>query len=409
MKTLIHAFLLSLVCVGYAEAQWVAHPTSVTKNLYSIHFASKDIGFATGWDEYGSVVLRTTNGGNSWAQTAFDSQLVFGVHSLSDKHIFVAGYDTRYGCAAILETTDGGSEWQEKFAPECFGFYMLAFPSPTTGFVCGYDGAILKTTDAGASWAATETNTDVVFRSMVFPDTRVGYAVGGQEFNIPDRIYKTTDSGASWTLIKDYLRTRSIGSIYFADSLTGFVAGSDYKAFESIYKTTDGGYSWAEVYSGPNKDIVLQAIDFVDAKHGYAVGSLGRIVETSDGGDSWQAVASGIQETLLSLDASTGGSEIFAAGMNGTLFSHTAPLAVHADASASGSPSVVHTPQGVLFRFASSPANAHLHLYDILGREMRDVTPQSSEYFVSDMSDGSYLWKYDDGAGKTSTGVLIVS
>ncbi|HEY6170829.1 MAG TPA: hypothetical protein VIX80_01100, partial [Candidatus Kapabacteria bacterium] len=134
---MIQTFLLSFVLVGYGEAQWVQHPASVTQNLYSINFATKDVGFASGWNEFGSVVLRTTNGGSAWHQTLVDSMLIFGIHSLTDKHIFIAGYDTRYGYSAILETTDGGYEWQERYIPECFGFYAFAFPSSTTGYVCG--------------------------------------------------------------------------------------------------------------------------------------------------------------------------------------------------------------------------------------------------------------------------------
>ncbi len=409
MKILIQAFLLSFVLVWYAEAQWVQHPTSVAQNLYSIHFATKDIGFASGWNEYGSVVLRTSDGGSTWNQTPFDSMLIFGIHSLTDKHIFVAGYDSRYGYAAILETTDGGYEWQEKFVPECFGFYAFAFPTPTTGYVCGYDGTILQTKDAGATWDRLETETSVVFRSIAFPSANIGYAVGGEHFNLPDQIYKTTDGGQSWNLHFNFWASRSIGAMYFRNNTTGFIVGSDYKTKECIYKTTNGGTTWVNVYSGPNKDIVLQGIDFANDMVGYAVGSLGRTLRTTDGGDTWETLSSGTEEALLAVDVSPSG-EAFTVGMNGSMFSYAPQSGVHASTASANAPRITYTSEGITFRFAASPANnAHLHIYDILGREIRDVAPHSSEYLLSGMSSGSYLWKYDDGSSKTSTGVLIVS
>lgn len=409
MKILIQTFLLSFVLVWCAEAQWVQHPTSVTQNLYGINFATKDVGFASGWDEYYSVVLRTSDGGTTWGQTPLDSMLVFGIHTQTDKHVFIAGYDQTCNCAMILETTDGGYEWQKKNAPEYFGFYSFAFPTPATGYVCGYGGGILRTKDGGASWQPLETGTTIVFRNIVFPSANIGYAVGGEHFNLPDQIYKTTDGGDSWELQRDFMGSRSVGAIYFHDEATGFIVGSDYKSKECVYKTIDGGTTWVNVYSGPNKDIVLQGIDFANDMVGYAVGSLGRIIETTDGGTTWSQMQIESDETLLDVDVSPDGT-VFATGLGGLVLSYSPQSGVHASTASANSPHITYTSEGVTFRFAASPAtNAHLHLYDILGREIRDVTPRSSEYLLSGVSSGSYLWKYDDGTGKASTGVLIVS
>lgn len=410
MKILIQAFLLSFVLVWYAEAQWVQHPTYATESLYGVHFVSKDVGFAAGWDTIGrSVILHTNDKGNTWNKTYIDSLLLFGIHSLSDKHILIAGYDWRYGYAAILETTDGGHEWKENHFPENFGFYGFAFPSATTGYVCGYNGDILQTNDAGATWVRLETGTGNVFRGITFPSVNVGFAFGGREFNLPDQIYKTTNGGETWEQQQDFSKSRSIGAMYFRDEMTGFHVGSDYKTNECIYKTTDGGATWINVYSGPNKNIVLQGIDFASDMVGYAVGSLGRTLRTTDGGDSWEPLSIGTDETLLALDVSPSG-EAFTVSDGGLLFSYAAQSGVHASTASASAPRITYTSEGVTFRFASSPAtNAHLHLYDILGREIRDETPRSSEYLLSGVSSGSYLWKYDDGSGKTTAGVMIVS
>lgn len=407
MKILVQTFLLSFVFVWYAEAQWVEHPTSVTKTLYDVHFTSANVGFASGWDFDGSVILRTNDGGKTWNRTLIDSVIIFGIHSLSDKHIFIAGYDSRYGYAAIFETTDGGYEWKENHFAESFGFYAFAFPTATTGYVCGYNGDILQTKNAGATWEKLETNTGVVFRGISFPSANVGYAFGGDQFNLPDQIFKTTNGGESWEQLQDFAASRSVGAMYFRDEMTGFHVGSDYKTKECVYKTTDGGVTWVNVYSGPSQEIVLQGIDFADDKVGYAVGLLGRTLRTSDGGNSWQPLSLGTDESMIAVTVSPKG-EAFAVGMSGLIFSYSAQSAVGNLSRTTDAVQLHYTPDGIMFRFATMPMNnAHLHLYDILGREIRDVTPHSSEYLLSGMRSGSYLWKYDDGNGTTTTGLIV--
>lgn len=409
MKILLQSLLLSFVLVWYANAQWVSRPTSVSQNLYGIEFATKDIGFASGWNEYYSVVLRTSDGGTTWAQTPLDSMLVFGIHTKSDKDVFIAGYDQTCNCAMILQTTDGGYEWQKKTVQEYFGFYSFTFPTATTGYVCGYGGGILRTKDGGASWQPLETGTDIVFRNIVFPSANVGYAVGGEHFNLPDQIYKTIDGGDSWELQRDFQGSRSVGDIYFRDEVTGFMVGSDYKAKECVYKTTDGGATWANTYSGPNKDIVLQAVDFASDMKGYAVGTLGRIIETTDGGDSWSEMELETNETLLDVTVSPDGT-VFATGLGGLLLSYSPQSYVHQPSAAGASAQITHSYGGIVFRFASENiAKGHLHIYDVLGRQMRDIELNASEYLLSGLSSGSYFWKYDDESGKQTSGFFIVS
>ena len=83
-----------------------------------------------------------------------------------------------------------------------------------------------------------------------------------------------------------------------------FVAGDDWSAQSS------GTTSW------------LMAVSFVDASHGWAVGTGGTILATSDGGATWTAQRSGTSQALEGVafvDASHG----WAVGTGGTILATT--------------------------------------------------------------------------------------
>lgn len=395
------------MCCLRVQGQWVVRETSINESLYDIQFVNDASGFASGWGAHGSVILKTNDGGTSWNTTLIDSVIMFGIHSFSDKQTIIAGYDSRFGHAAMFVTTDGGHEWKEEYFPNSFGFYAFAFPTSTTGYVCGYNGDILQTTNSGTSWQRLETGTGIVFRGISFPSTSVGYAFGGDQFNLPDQIFKTTNAGESWDQIQDFIASRSIGAMYFRDEMTGFLVGSDYKTKECIYKTTDGGMSWMNVYSGPSKDVVIQAIDFSDNEMGFAVGSHGRTLRTTDGGESWQPVSLTTDETLLAVTTTSSG-ETFTVGTNGVMYSYSPASAVTASSNTSTVLEVLHSSDGIQFRLSSvSSMPVKIHLYDILGREVREISIHGNSYLLSGLPNGTYIWKYDRSDGSTCTGLIV--
>ena len=76
----------------------------------------------------------------------------------------------------------------------------------------------------------------------------------------------------------------------------------------TIYFTRDTGVPespsntgrWQPIPSGVTS--TLLDIDFVDSRHGWAVGQDGTIIATSDGGETWQAQHTGFEITLRSVD-----------------------------------------------------------------------------------------------------------
>jgi photosystem II stability/assembly factor-like uncharacterized protein len=86
-----------------------------------------------------------------------------------------------------------------------------------------------------------------------------------------------------------------------------------------VYGTTDGGVTWTAHDTGAA--VILHAISFQDAMHGFAVGDTGTLLGTEDGGKTWLARTTGTKENLLS--AFTLGDLAWTGGFDGILLHST--------------------------------------------------------------------------------------
>ena len=73
----------------------------------------------------------------------------------------------------------------------------------------------------------------------------------------------------------------SLQAVQFVDASHGWAAGNG-----RILATSDGGRSWTRQYAGP---AALYQVDFTDTAHGWAVGK-NALLRTTDGGATWTAV-----------------------------------------------------------------------------------------------------------------------
>ncbi|HXG92343.1 MAG TPA: YCF48-related protein [Blastocatellia bacterium] len=226
--------------------------------------------------------------------------------------VFVAGdmRDPQGGdarIAVVVRTTDGGQTWAEKVIQqpnlEFEALNAIHFVSPQVGWVIGVDsaqdGILAKTSDGGESWAIQRLAFKQRPTTIFFADANTGW-IGGttliEENNIeedvgPSSILATTDGGQTWQPQMNL--PVSIYDIYFIDRTTGWATGS----FGAIYHTTDGGRNWdkqtselelgsvAPNFSGEGrKRWKLSGVHFTDADHGFVAAAAG---ETAQSGDGW--------------------------------------------------------------------------------------------------------------------------
>jgi photosystem II stability/assembly factor-like uncharacterized protein len=139
-------------------------------------------------------------------------------------------------------------------------------------------GTVIWTTgDAGRSWSehtALPGTGNVV--AVTFGDASHGWLLRNRRST--SDIYATADGGNTWTLEASF--GGNLYGIVSADSTHAWVYGPN-----ELAATTDG-HTWhrlpmpAESISG--------RVQFVDAVHGWVVGSPGGVFATSDGGQTWQ-------------------------------------------------------------------------------------------------------------------------
>lgn len=124
-----------------------------------------------------------------------------------------------------------------------------------------------------------------------FVDDQVGYVVGYTELD-GKVVVKTIDGGATWAEVYVHADAfNRIGSdLEVVDANTVWLGGytSPYDdSGEVKLVTRDGGVTWNEAPRTSNR-VGIDAIDFIDALHGWAVGAGGSIIATEDGGYTWQ-------------------------------------------------------------------------------------------------------------------------
>lgn len=270
-------FSLAFNLVAHAQS-WVQILPRPTSNwTHGIHF----IDYYTGWTVGdGGEILKTTDRGNSWTSLNSGVSTVLSDIQFIDKNTgWIAGGAGNQGL--ILKTTNGGTTWATKTSLTT-PLTSIYFVSPSLGWAVGSNGVILKTTDGGETWSTKVSGTTNFLKSVFFIDSNNGW-VGG----FTSTLLKTTDGGNTWAPQTSGL-DGDVTSVFFINSSTGLMTelGGTLNNPKSIIKrSTNGGASWSDLAEYPDFD--LYSVAFAGASDGWVVGSGGNIVRSSDGGVSW--------------------------------------------------------------------------------------------------------------------------
>ncbi|MGO9959642.1 MAG: WD40/YVTN/BNR-like repeat-containing protein [Solirubrobacteraceae bacterium] len=230
------AALAAPVSVGHSGWTW-GDPTPQGQALTAVAFDGAT-GYAVG--NFGTI-LTSTDSGATW--TGLSSGTINDlsvVQEVSPSVVIVGG-----GCT-VRESVNGGASFTSlpinPTESSCAtNLASVSFSSATTGYVELIDGTMFYTDDAGQTVQA-KTSAPVngaVATDLVFVSPTTGFAVSG--------------AGGSGGVIE---------------------------------RTTDGANSWTQVGSSPNG---LNAITFVSATQGFAVGDDDTVLETTNGGATWTA------------------------------------------------------------------------------------------------------------------------
>ena len=261
-------------------SNWNIQPTNINYEIKSIFFINNNTGWALAWvlnphsSEYpGTMILRTSDGGNSWNNYMFSDTNTYlnVVYFLNLQNGFLGGNQN-----FILYTLNGGSTWlPASDSLNLIGFPVLeiSFLNSTTGYACGgfrdLAGIVWKTTDTGLNWRPSILGPDAL-NDMYIPSEDTVFAVSG-DFKFGASYYETINNGHSWTNYNlGYVG--SITSIAFRTKKEGWMTiGYQQKLFLS----TDFGNEWTIM--DPPDNSQLFDIEFADSLNGWTVGEHGVI------------------------------------------------------------------------------------------------------------------------------------
>lgn len=260
--------------------------------INQIYFTDSQTGFAVGgiqWEK--GVVLKTTDGGNTWIEIEMPEN--FNLQTLYDVHFYNSQVGQIVGLGGkILRTEDGGSTWELVQEP---GWEMLRSIHMTDEdnyvLVAGdgsFGGHTIYTMN-DTWWMLGKDSTSISLRSVSMKTATEGFAVGY------GGAYFTNNAGVSWqpTEIKgDFFKT-----IQFVDSETGYICGFQ----GSVLKTTDGGATWQNTNRKNGaffRGTKLESLHFFDENIGLVCGLSGTLLYTDNGGEDWKKVNLNTSENL---------------------------------------------------------------------------------------------------------------
>ncbi len=107
---------------------------------------------------------------------------------------------------------------------------------------------------------------------------------GSRVVAVGDRGYivLSDDDGKTWRRAKSPA-VPMLTAVEFLDAKQGWAAGHD----SVILATADGGETWVQQFAAPAEQRPLLDVTFLDKDNGFAIGAYGAFFETTDGGRNW--------------------------------------------------------------------------------------------------------------------------
>ena len=247
----------------------------------------------TGWlaTDAGAVLL-TVDGGGGWKVVEKASVQIKALAATDALHAWVVATTVPAaggaGTAVVLRTDNGGATW----ARTGFGDAMLAdvaFADARSGVLVALD-RIWTTRDGGRSWKLRRRLGLTVLTSAFAGDARHAWVAGWDTQDGLPVVVTTQDGGVSWRRLDVDVPAPPSGDlqakqIVAAGDLTGG-AHLWLTCNAGVLASTDGGRTWVlqQVPAGQP-----QAVGAADARHLIATTTGQPVLATADGGQTWLA------------------------------------------------------------------------------------------------------------------------
>jgi photosystem II stability/assembly factor-like uncharacterized protein len=190
----------------------------------------------------------------------------------------------------IFHTTDGGKSWEEQNSKTNLLLTAVDFIDQNHGWAVGERGSILLNEDGGKTWKAQQSGVTYPLFDVDFIDSQNGWAVGNW-----GTILSTGDGGEHWqeqplsTILKSRGQIDPAAFQDIVDPATREIIAKKGQLLsrDQVAQILEKGITDVRI----REDVVLNAVTFVDAAHGWIVGEQARILRTEDGGKTWESIA----------------------------------------------------------------------------------------------------------------------
>jgi photosystem II stability/assembly factor-like uncharacterized protein len=248
---------------------------------------------------YGAGILKSTDGGNTWAQIGASTfaKATLGKLAVNPNNPNVILAAT--GAAATITSSagdnctqinpgipqgiyisrDGGSTWSNSLNAGCCGPAVALMLDPTNASIVysGALGGIYKSTDGGSTWRGplggglpSTPNGGAVKLDVVASSPLTVYAAMGTGPSFEGQLYRTTNGGSTWTNLTSSIPTRSFCGSQCASDMYVAVDPTDpntvYLGGLGFWRTTNGGGTWTELSGILNSSIAGIHVD----QHAFA-------------------------------------------------------------------------------------------------------------------------------------------
>lgn len=160
---------------------WGKVPLGNPGPLNTVYFIHPDTGWVAGAHGH---IARTFNGAR-WPTNTVNWTTFTQESNLQFNDVFFFNVNDGWACgtfdnkAVILRSTNGGQTWTKTVIDTVAGFNSLAFIHPDTGWVAGSGGSIYRTVNGGQSWNLEVTGITQTIRRLHMHHATLGWAVGG--------------------------------------------------------------------------------------------------------------------------------------------------------------------------------------------------------------------------------------
>lgn len=272
---------LTLLKSGDGGATWEAKPVLDVPggDLTSIRTAGPDVALVT--TASGNQLLRTTDGGDTFASIVPSSDASFGVVFVTPSRAVTVG---AYGSAQVSD--DAGANWQTVGSRTQGPFTVLHAVSGLIAFAGGSQGALARTVDGGQTWAniSPPTNESIVGIAAPTPTTLFVLASDGS-------LQRSDNAGSSYRILNTGT-TRAMSAVVALDTQTILLIGP-----RGLLRSTNGGEEFQAVPGKIGQSALLRAGEVVKGRV-YAYGAR-TLVVSADGGKSWKAIKTPAKRSIL--------------------------------------------------------------------------------------------------------------